>query len=183
MDDVRETKPMDALDRLVAKDEIRELALLYSRGVDRKDIALLRTLYTKDGTDDHSPYFSGTAEAYVGWLERSLPHMHGGAHHVCNHLIQLADDGESAEGEVYAIAWHLVPDRSEGAAPGTLAHDVQAVRYIDRYRREDGRWKFAARVLSFDMKLLLPDAFAGAKPDPLADASYAALGLPLFARR
>lgn len=174
---------MDALARLTAKDEIRELALLYSRGVDRKDIALLRTLYTADGSDDHSPYFKGNAAAYVDWLELGLPHMHGGAHHVCNHLIALADNGESAEGEVYAIAWHLVPDRSDGAAPGALAHDVQSVRYIDRYRREGGRWKFAARVLSFDMKLLLPDAHAGAKPDPLADASYSVLGLPLFARR
>lgn len=174
---------MHALDRLVAKDEIRELALLYCRGVDRKDIALLRDLYTDDGTDDHSPYFNGPAADYIGFLERSLPHMHAGAHHVCNHLIALADDGESAEGEVYAIAWHLVPDRSEGAAPGALAHDVQAVRYIDRYRREQGRWKFASRVLSFDMKLLLPDAHAGTMPDPLADASYFALNLPLFARR
>jgi hypothetical protein len=174
---------MDALERLAAKDEIRDLALLYCRGVDRKDIALLRTLYTADGTDDHSPYFSGTAKAYVDWLEQSLPHMHAGAHHVCNHLIEVDESGETAEGEVYAIAWHLVPDRSEGAAPDALAHDVQAVRYIDRYAREGGRWKFAARVLSFDMKLLLPDAHAGAKPDPLGDASYAALGLPLFARR
>lgn len=174
---------MNALERLVAKDEIRELALLYSRGVDRKDIGLLQTLYTRDGTDDHRPHFNGTAEDYIGWLERSLPHMHAGAHHVCNHLIALADDGQNAEGEVYAIAWHLVPDRSDGAAPGALAHDVQAVRYIDRYAREDGRWKFAARVLSFDISLLLPDAHAGAKPDPLADASYSVLGLPLFARR
>lgn len=31
---------------LLAKQEIRELAMLYSRGVDRRDIELLKTLYT-----------------------------------------------------------------------------------------------------------------------------------------
>lgn len=35
------------LETLIAKDEIRELALLYTRGVDRKDGPLLRTLYAK----------------------------------------------------------------------------------------------------------------------------------------
>jgi hypothetical protein len=32
------------LANLLAKEEIRELAMLYSRGVDRKDIELLRTV-------------------------------------------------------------------------------------------------------------------------------------------
>jgi hypothetical protein len=76
---------------LVAKDEIRELAQLYSRGVDRKDIELLRTLYTKDATDHHGSHFSGSADAYIEFLARSLPHIQigsasarGGAVHVGN---------------------------------------------------------------------------------------------------
>ncbi len=170
---------MDDLAALMAKDQIRDLAMLYARGVDRQDVALLRTLYTTDGWDKHGSYFDGPADKFCDFLAASLPHMHVGAHNICQHLIALDPaDHTRAEGEVYCIAWHMVPGKDGG-----LAHDVQAVRYIDQYRHEGGRWKFARRELSFDMKLLLPDEFAGAKPDPLADASYGALSLPLFGRR
>lgn len=39
------------LQTLLAKEEIRELVLLYSRGIDRKNLTLLRDLYTEDATD------------------------------------------------------------------------------------------------------------------------------------
>src|ERR1700730_13522368 len=58
---------------LLAKEEIRELAMLYSRGVDRKDIELLRTLYAKDATDHHGRFFSGSADDYLRFLEKSFP--------------------------------------------------------------------------------------------------------------
>ncbi len=166
---------MDALQTLIAKDEIRELALLYSRGVDRKDIGLLKTLYTADGWDSHGAYFNGPAADYIGFLERQLQHMHIGAHHICNHLISV--DGDTGEGEVYAIAWHLIPDGAGG-----LKHDIQAVRYIDQYRREQDKWKFARRDVSFDMKMVLPADDHGAKPDPELDLSYTCLTTALFAR-
>ncbi len=166
---------MNTLETLIAKEDIRELALLYSRGVDRCDIALLRSLYTEDGWDSHGAYFDGPAQDYVDFLERSLPHMHIGGHHICNHLVTV--EGDTGEGEVYAIAWHLIPDGSGG-----LKHDIQAVRYIDNYRREDGKWKFAKRTVSFDMKMVLPADEHGAKPDPVQDASYTALQSTLFRR-
>src|ERR1700761_9104462 len=76
-----------SLDVLVAKDEIRELVLLYSRGCDRKDFELLRTLYTSDATDTHDATFDGPANDYVDFLARNLPHTPYSGHHVCNHLI------------------------------------------------------------------------------------------------
>ena len=64
-----------ALATLLAKEQIRELAMLYSRGVDRKDIELLRTLYAKDATDNHGKHFNGGAEDYLRFLDQSFPHM------------------------------------------------------------------------------------------------------------
>ena len=41
------------LTELLDKQAIAELVLNYSRAVDRQDLKLLRSLYTKDGIDDH----------------------------------------------------------------------------------------------------------------------------------
>lgn len=159
---------------LIAKEKIRELALLYSRGVDRKDPALLRTLYTADATDTHGDTFDGPAGEYVDFLEQAFPYMRYSGHHICNHLISV--DGDEGEGEVYAIAYHVIPDGNDG-----WQEDLMCVRYLDRYRREsDGRWRFASRVVTYDMRNRRPIL----PPDELTtdDPSYTDFKHPLFAR-
>ncbi|TAL02513.1 MAG: nuclear transport factor 2 family protein [Rhodospirillaceae bacterium] len=167
----------NAIATLIAKEDIRDLALLYSRGVDRKDIALLRTLYTKDATDRHGKHFSGTADEFIDFLERSLPHAPVTNHCICNHLISV--DGDKAEGEVYALACHTLPD-----GKGGMVEDVMAVRYVDRYRKEgDGRWRFALRDVSFDQQFVLPIPTPKESPmPPEQDLSYKVLSTRLFAR-
>jgi len=165
-----------ALATLIAKEEIRELALLYCRGVDRKDIELLKTLYARDATDHHGRHFSGTACEYMSFLEKAFPHMRYSGHHICNHLISV--DGDQGEGEVYALAYHLIPD-----GKGGFAEDFAAVRYIDRYRKENGRWLFASRVVSFDLRSVRPvPTPEGTAPSPAEDPSYTTLSSRLFAR-
>jgi ketosteroid isomerase-like protein len=165
----------DALATLVAKDEIRELALLYSRGVDRKDPALLRTLYTAEGMDYHGDKFRGTAEDYVAFLEASMPYLDYSGHHICNHLIAV--DGDEGHGEVYALAYHIYGD-----GKGGHVEDLQTVRYLDHYRKEDGRWKFAERNVIFDAvsKHPIPTP-ARLAPPAGEDESYAHLTSRLFA--
>ena len=160
---------------LLAKEEIRELALLYSRGVDRKDGALLRTLYTRDATDTHGDTFDGGAEDYVVFLEGAFPYMRYSGHHVCNHLVSV--NGDEGEGEVYAIAYHIIPD-----GKGGWLEDFGCVRYIDRYRIEEGRWRFAQRVVSYDLRSQRPFPISGEPPVPLEDPSYTVLKSRLFAR-
>jgi len=161
---------------LVAKEEIRELALLYSRGVDRKDPELLRTLYTEDATDTHGDTFDGTASDYVDFLQGAFPYMRYSGHHICNHLISV--DGDEGEGEVYALAYHIIPD-----GEGGWLEDFMCVRYIDRYRRDgDGRWRFAKRVVTYDMKSRRPAPTPESAGEAIEDASYGHLNHRLFAR-
>lgn len=165
-----------ALETLVAKDEIRDLALLYSRGVDRKDVALLKTLYAKGATDHHGDKYDGDAEGYIAFLERSLPHIAYSGHHICNHLISV--DGDRGDGELYALAYHIYSDGKGGAV-----EDLMVVRYIDNYVKEDGRWMFARRVVTFDLQaqrpIPMPETFTPSGPD---DPSYGVVLSRLFAR-
>ncbi len=169
-----------ALTDLIAREAIRELALLYCRGVDRKDPELLRSLYTEDATDTHGDTFDGPAGAYVDFLEGAFPYMRYSGHHVCNHLIEV--DGDEAEGEVYALAYHLIPDGSDG-----WQEDFMCVRYIDRYRRgKDGRWRFAKRVVTYDLRSRRPYIEDGSADGtdsgaPPVDLSYSELAGSLFA--
>jgi len=170
------TEQNNILENLVAKEEIRELALLYSRGVDRQDIELLRTLYTSDATDTHGDTFDGGAKAYCDFLEKSFPYMKYSGHHVCNHLISV--DGNEAEGEVYAIAIHLIPD-----GQGGYLEDLMCVRYVDNYRKEeDGYWRFSKRIVTYDFNSRRPVAEESVKGLPARDQdpTYVQLTQRLF---
>lgn len=165
-----------ALAALIAKDEIRELAQLYSRALDRRDMALLRTLFTADGTQSLGSVFQGTADELIAMLDQAMPYMRYTGHHVCNHLISVS--GDQAEGEVYALVYHILPDGKGGSV-----EDVTGVRYLDRYRKEHGRWCFAHRTGVFDFKRVTPiPTPEGDMPQPANDSSYAVLTSRLFAR-
>lgn len=172
-----------ALAKLIAKDEIRELGMLYSRGVDRKDATLLRSLYTADATDSHGDTFDGGAEDYVTFLENAFPYMRYSGHHICNHLITV--EGDTGEGEIYAYTFHIIPD-----GKGGWLEDLRLVRYIDHYRKEEGRWRFAKRVVTYDYSSKRPaqipaDDRLTVPLDPATyplETSYGALATRLFAR-
>lgn len=155
-----------ALQQFIDKDAIRDLVLCYSRAIDRKDVELLKDLYTEDATDTHGDSFDGPAEDYCKFIEASLPHMPYSGHHVCNHMISV--DGDEGNGEVYALAYHVIPNRD-----GDREEDFMAVRYIDNYRRcADGKWRFSKRVVTYDMHIVRPfdgDGLLGSSP---VDPSY-----------
>jgi hypothetical protein len=64
-----------------------------------------------------------------------------------------------------------------------VVEDLMGVRYLDRYRKENGRWRFANRTVTFDFRTIKPIPTPdGDTPVPATDLSYAALSSRLFAR-
>ena len=165
-----------AFREVLDKEAIRDLVLCYSRAIDRKDVDLLRDLYTEDATDSHGDSFDGPADKYCEFIEASLPHMPYSGHHVCNHMIAV--DGDTACGEVYALAFHVIP-----TATGEREEDFMCVRYIDNYRRSaDGKWRFSKRVVTYDMQLRRPFTGGGLMALGAADPSYDVCQHPFFQR-
>lgn len=120
---------------------LRDLVMRYCRGCDRRDFALVRSLYHDDAIDDHGTMFRGGPDAFVGWLPQTMAGWELTVHSISNSLFAI--DGDQAEGEHHVRAYHrsFPPARREYIVHG---------RYLDRYERRGGRWKFLHRSLVFD---------------------------------
>lgn len=120
---------------------LRQLVMLYCRGCDRRDFALVRSLYHDDAIDDHGAMFKGTPDAFVAWLPEIMAKWQLTRHSISNSLFAVS--GDKAEGEHYVEAWH--------STGGDRAREFIAYgRYLDRYEKRQGIWKFAHRQLVFD---------------------------------
>jgi hypothetical protein len=133
----------ELLDRIA----LHDLVMRYCRGADRRDFALVRACYHDDAIDDHGAMFKGTADEFVAWLPEITSHWSLTRHAISNSLFVI--DGDRAEGEHYVEAWH----RTHGPEPKLF---VALGRYLDKYERRGGLWKFTYRSLVFDHGQIVP---------------------------
>lgn len=126
---------MDAIEELVARDQIRQLAVRYAIAVDGKDIEGIAALFVEDVRNGR--YGDGT-EGVRNFYDHALRNFHCSMHLVANHLIEF--DGEDrAHGVVYCRAHHHVGEPDYWFD--------QALAYWDSYERVDTRWLFRRRRL------------------------------------
>lgn len=128
--------------RLEDAQELRQLCGRYSLAVDDHDFARLGDVFARDasyGWHGRDPDATGR-EAVVALL-RSRLEPSGPSFHVNHDHIVDWDDGDPnlASGVVFAHA--------EGSPGGR--HMINAIRYHDRYVREEGRWRILERQLAF----------------------------------
>jgi hypothetical protein len=114
----------------------------YCRAVDRGDTATLRDLYHDDAEDDHGAFSTGGVDDFLAQLEAARHHIRSMQHNITT--VNFAVSGDTAEGEIYTIATHTFIARD---------HDVDVItggRYLDRYERRSGTWKFLERRIVTD---------------------------------
>jgi SnoaL-like domain len=124
---------MTTIDQLLAKDEIRDLALRYALGVDGKDVDAVAALFAPDV--DNGRYGRGR-EGVIRFYDQSLRKFHCSMHLVANHVIDLVGP-DRATGVVYCSARHHVVEPEHWFD--------EALAYWDTYERISGRWCFRRR--------------------------------------
>lgn len=141
---------MDVVDRLASTEEIKQVAYRYARGVDRLDVACMRSAYHPDAIDDHGPYGGNAHEFCETIISHSAAASVATVHGILNHTIEF-DDTDHARGEVYNISYRLRPSDGD---PEYL--DIAWGRYLDRYERRDGTWAIAHRIWVHEFSHRMP---------------------------
>ena len=119
------------------------LANRYAQAVDRRDADALASLFTADGGLDR-PGASWRGHEQLRAIVGRLNTLYGSTFHTVRNQT-VAVDGDSAEGETYCVAMHMMPP-----ADGIQKRMDMGIRYQDRFVRQNGTWLFARRELIVD---------------------------------
>jgi len=153
------TSDSASLQRLLDRAALQDLSGQYMRGLDRRDAALLRSLFHGDATT-HYGAFSGGPDEFVAYAMGALSTHEANQHLVGQINLTFSPDGATGEGEVYFHAFHRL------ARDGVRTDMVISGRYVDRYAFRDGRWGFTHRTEIVDWATTGPtvDAYMPARP-------------------
>jgi hypothetical protein len=116
----------------------------YARGLDRKDLDMVRSAFHPDATDHHGGTidYHPAAEALIADWEVRDAHRTFSQHLLINTSIDL--DGDLAHAETY---FQLIIGLKPDARPELPRLGLSGGRYIDRFERRDNEWRIARRVL------------------------------------
>lgn len=160
------------LQQLLDRAAIHDVLMRYFSGADGADRTAVRSCFTEDA---HAHYHQRKpvdgAEAVVAQIAL-FDNLASGAVRIATHFVGnvrfIELEAGHAQTETYAFAFLVGP-----AEDGDQVM-VRSLRYFDRWRREGGAWKIAARVHTLDWSSQMPAAFAGtlaqrlhAPPEPL----------------
>lgn len=124
--------------RLEDRQELTDLVARYSVAVDDRDMNALGDLFSNKATVQHSQGLSTGREAVIAFYRERLSQFGPTYHYPHTQTVDLVSDNE-ATGIVTAHAEMAIGKETV----------IAALRYLDRYVREDGQWKFLERVIRF----------------------------------
>jgi hypothetical protein len=122
----------DAVEMLLARDEIRQLPYHYAAAIESRDIDAMADLFSPHARfGEHGDGPNGLRQL----MTRSLDGSVFAVILVANHIIEF-EGSERASGQVWALCY------AHTQADGFIE---QLIKYEDRYERHDGRWLFLHR--------------------------------------
>ena len=128
----------------------------------------MRSVFFADAWCEYGFINSGPSE-FIDYAMEALRGHAANQHMIGNVLIEV--DGDEAFGEVYFTAYHKVQTEPADGGGGEDVYEdtVIAGRYLDRYEKRDGVWKFAYRSERVDWTRTQPtlDSFFAQAPDTL----------------
>lgn len=131
------------LEDLLAREAIRDCIFRYCHGIDRRDRETLRNCYWPDAVDNHGS-FNGNAYEFIDVILPFLDTLIASSHSVANILLRV--DGATARGETHFRVFHREPGQD-----GAPDYDYESGgRYLDRFERRGGEWRFTERNLIRD---------------------------------
>jgi SnoaL-like domain len=145
---------------LLAERDVKNVVLRYCRGVDRMDLAMVRSCYHPDA-DDHHGNFAGGVDQALRWVWEVLATYSSTVHLVANMLVEIDPDApDRARCESYGIALHF--DGGEGGRRGQSI----GFRWIDDLEQRVSaggmiEWRFSRRVATTEwIQRYAPDEFS-----------------------
>ncbi|MBY3989934.1 nuclear transport factor 2 family protein [Rhodococcus fascians] len=143
-----------AIRDLLAEREIRRVIQIYCHAVDRRDLALLQTIYHEGAVENHVHY-EGDALEFGPYIFPSLTDrgFRLGNHHVTGILVDIDGDTAKAESYFYSAARRFVDPENED---GDSELSVLSGRYLDKFENRGGSWRIVDRKVVIDLDFKMP---------------------------
>lgn len=135
--------------------ELKSLADRYAAAVDARDAAALASIFTADArlrvrrTDGPGAEYLDAAS--IGDIAPKMARYERTFHFLGQARYSHVPGSDAARGEVYCIAHHMPPVDSP-------TDRILHIRYHDDYRRQDGAWYIADRLVNIDFATSAPNA-------------------------
>lgn len=148
---------------LAEKAAIRDVLSRYCRGLDRMDKAMAYAVFAPEATANYYGIYIGTGHGFIDWVWGAHATMATHSHQITNVLIEI--DGDKAVSEAYVTV--VLQQQREGGAVELQARG----RYLDRWRKRDGRWLIVEREHIVDTQSEIALAAVGKSAESRRDAT------------
>ena len=139
------------VEELWDREAIRDCIYRYCRAVDRRDEALLRTVYWPEANDYHGA-FDGPADAFITHVMAFIKTQDLIQHSIGT--INIQQDGARAKVESYFTGYQRFPNLD-----GVMTDFFMGGRYLDKMEKRDGEWRTADRFVVYDWFREMPGSF------------------------